>query len=99
MITSVYGCGHECGASCYSNTVSYGEHDGIAVGNYDDCHVLCGIVAVRHLDIVGKRRTGEKASNLGYIYDIEGRTEALGAAFGVGDLLLVPLAVVHGQQM
>jgi hypothetical protein len=31
--------------------------------------------------------------------NIEGRPQTLGAAFGVGDLLLVALAVVHGQQM
>ena len=36
---------------------------------------------------------------MGDVHDITGRPESLGAAFGIGDLLPVTLAVVHGEQV
>src|SRR5215208_5740440 len=53
VITSVYGCGHERSAPCNGNAVGNGEHDGVAIGNYGNGHVLGGVVAVGHFDIVG----------------------------------------------
>lgn len=72
MVASVHCKGYQSCSLGRSDAIGDRQHDSVAVGDDGYGHGLRGIVTVWYLNVVGKRRTRKKASNLGYVHDVEG---------------------------
>jgi len=89
---------HRIGAARGCDAIGNGEHDRVAVRHNGDLHGVFGIVSVRNIDVVGQRRAGELAADIGDVHQYMFGAELLGAQAGKLQLFPVALAIVEGDE-
>ena len=98
MIAAMHGGRNSLIAVGGGNSETDRQHDGVAVRHDGDAHRVLGVMAVRHIDVVGQRRSGERGTDPAHVHQVMRNAEPLRRRGREVELLAVALAVIEGHQ-